>query len=1001
VSEKTDPTRPAWTADELSLVVENMLDVVFRFDARFLCSFITPSVERVLGYGVADLVGTDMIRIVHPEDLPRLGEVMGPQRETTRERPGLARGQIELRFRHAITGEYIPGESLFTLLLDGEGRFAGVVVAWRDIRKRKEAQAALAEAEGRYREVIDAAREVIFQTDVDGKWRLLSPSWEVVVGYDVGESIGRSFLDVVHPEDRDAVRTGALALRTGERPSARNIVRILTKAGMTRWVELSASLSHDRAGRVTGAAGTMDDVTSKYVNDSLSETARIMDRAVLEGAGIDVLAQRICDEIVASLRLPRVWVGLKKDDGTVRVVGCAGRLVGTLRDLSIRWDEKEESGPIGRAIRTRTTQVAMVADLEATGAGREAARTGIHRSIVIPLLAAGATLGALCVGTDDVAALDADYVGALESFAGRLSMALQLLQHHALMALQAAAMSSSANALFITDPKGRIEWVNASFEHMSGYSREEAVGGTPGVLRSALQPSETFADMWKAVLGGGTWQGEIVNRRKDGSTFVVSQTVTPLFDERHTLTHLVASHEDITARRAAEDRVSHMAEHDPLTDLPNRALLHKNLEVALAQRREGVALLFLDLDRFKLVNDTLGHAAGDELLRTVAERVRACVRDHDLVARQGGDEFIVLLTNVATQTGAAHTAARVLESLARPITINGHDVHVTASIGIALSPKDATDADLLIKQADAAMYRAKQAGRNGVACYSADLDGSASSGLTIQAGLARALSEGELSLQYQPQVDITSGRIVGLEALLRWTSPELGAVSPAVFIPLAEETGLIVDIDRWVLKTACVQCKAWEDEGLSPPPVAVNVSGVTFRHGDLLANLERVLRDAHLQPQHLELELTEGILMQDAAAVTKTLAAIRATGVRVALDDFGTGYSSLSYLKHFKIDALKVDRTFVTGLPDDADSAAIARLIVSMANLLGMSTIAEGVETPEQARFLESIGCTTAQGFLYSKAIPAEAIAELLRSSPKHRLVLDGGSRITGQPAVI
>jgi EAL domain-containing protein (putative c-di-GMP-specific phosphodiesterase class I) len=324
--------------------------------------------------------------------------------------------------------------------------------------------------------------------------------------------------------------------------------------------------------------------------------------------------------------------------------------------------------------------------------------------------------------------------------------------------------------------------------------------------------------------------------------------------------------------------------------------------------------------------------------------------------------------------------------------IEGHDVHVTASIGVALSPRDATDAESLIKQADAAMYRAKQTGRNGIACYTADLDGCLSPSLTIQAGLARALSRGELSLHYQPQVDIPSGRIVGLEALLRWTSPDLGAVSPADFIPLAEETGLIVDIDRWVLQTACAQYKVWENEGLGAPHVAVNVSGVTFRHGDLLAAVERVLANAHLDPQHLELELTEGIVMRDASAATKTLDAIRRLGVRVALDDFGTGYSSLSYLKHFKIDVLKVDRSFVTGLPGDADSAAIARLIVSMANLLGLSTVAEGVETAEQARFLATIGCTTAQGFLYSKALPTDAVSNLLRSRARSPSTASGPS---------
>jgi predicted signal transduction protein with EAL and GGDEF domain len=337
------------------------------------------------------------------------------------------------------------------------------------------------------------------------------------------------------------------------------------------------------------------------------------------------------------------------------------------------------------------------------------------------------------------------------------------------------------------------------------------------------------------------------------------------------------------------------------------------------------------------------------------------------------------------------SAQRILESLGRPLSVDGHDVHVTASIGVAMSPEDAGDAESLIKHADAAMYRAKQAGRNGVVSYSADFDDAASSGLTIHAGLARALSRGELSLQYQPQVDVASKRMVGLEALLRWTSPELGRVSPADFIPVAEETGLIVDIDRWVLRAACAQHKAWAAEGLEAPRVAVNLSGVSFRHGELVATVEETLRSAQLAPEHLEIELTEGIVMHDASKVIKTLDDFRKMGVRVALDDFGTGYSSLSYLKRFKIDALKIDRSFVSGLPDSTDDAAIARLIVSMANVLGMSTIAEGVETHEQARFLESVGCTTIQGYLYSRPIVPEAVSEMLRQKVTFPIVRAAG----------
>jgi diguanylate cyclase (GGDEF)-like protein len=481
--------------------------------------------------------------------------------------------------------------------------------------------------------------------------------------------------------------------------------------------------------------------------------------------------------------------------------------------------------------------------------------------------------------------------------------------------------------------------------------------------------------MWTAVRAGRSWRGEIVNRRKSGEIYVVAQNVTPLLDENQVLTHLVAAHEDVTAHRQAETRIEHMAHHDGLTDLPNRTHFATRLQAAIVQAESdggSVGVLFVDLDRFKLINETFGHLMGDQILREVAARLKSSVRDLDMVARFDGDEFTILLPG-SDRGVATLVAERVLASLGHPVRIGGHDLAITASIGIALSSPEVRDADALLKRADAAMYQAKEVGRNGYAFFRDGASVRQVPTFTIQSGLRRALANGELALHYQPQMSACGRRLTGVEALLRWTSPTLGVVSPGDFIPVAEQTGIIVDIDRWVIRAACAQAKAWLVAGIAIPRVAVNVSGVSFRRGQLVSWIDDALAEAQLPPGYLEIELTEGVLMHDAALVIETLASLRKVGVRLALDDFGTGYSSLGYLKRFKLDVLKIDRSFISGLPDDPDSVAIARLIVAMAKALRLETVAEGVETREQAMFLEGLGCDTLQGFLFSRAVsPAE-----------------------------
>lgn len=441
---------------------------------------------------------------------------------------------------------------------------------------------------------------------------------------------------------------------------------------------------------------------------------------------------------------------------------------------------------------------------------------------------------------------------------------------------------------------------------------------------------------------------------------------------------------DITERRNAEEKVRHMAYHDPLTGLPNRILFNDRVEQAIVMARRSkqiMALLFVDLDRFKSINDTLGHHAGDRLLQEMAERLRGCIRESDTVSRFGGDEFNLLLAQVHGEVDAALVAQKILRALRLPFVIDGQELHGTGSIGMALFPRDGSDVQTLIKNADIALYRAKDLGRNNCQIYKPAMNAQAVERMELENSLHRVLDRHELRVYYQPQVDLKSGRIVGMEALLRWQHPKGGMISPATFIPLAEEIGLIFPIGEWMMRTACRQAKLWQDQGFEPIRLGVNVSPQQFQDREFMEVLSRILDQFKLEPRWLNVELTESIVMQDVRENILKLKQLHAFGITVAIDDFGVGYSSLSYLRNFPVDQLKMDRSFVQNLPDSPNDAKIARHIVEMAHSLGLTVIAEGVETVEQLQFLKEIGCDEAQGFLLSKPVPADLFEEQLRSS--------------------
>ncbi len=531
----------------------------------------------------------------------------------------------------------------------------------------------------------------------------------------------------------------------------------------------------------------------------------------------------------------------------------------------------------------------------------------------------------------------------------------------------------SSEGFVITDAHQRIIKVNRTFTQITGYSVEEMLGKSPAALSSGRHSRSFYRQMWQQINAVGQWQGEVWNRRKNGEVYPEWLSITRVPDAQGQTAYYLAIFSDTSQRKEQEARIRYLAYYDPLTGLANRSLLKDRAQHDLAQckrHQTPLSLLFIDLDHFKQINDSLGHQVGDQLLKQVGERLGQQVREQDTVARMGGDEFVTVLPETNDE-GAALVARNFLERLSQPYQVGPHELTVTPSIGIALYPNDGTDFDTLYRCADTAMYRAKQNGRSSFSFFTTEMQAQSVRRLQIENALRRALERDQLWLQYQPQMSLRNHQLIGMEVLLRWNHPEWGPVSPAEFIPVAENSRQILAIGEWVLRTATAQAKAWQDQGLPPIIVAINLSAVQFRQPDLPDLVGTILHDTGLAPEWLELELTESVAMHDPEGAIATMQQLHQRGVRMSVDDFGTGYSSLNYLKRFQIYKLKIDQSFVRDVTRSPEDARIVEAIVQMAESMGLTTIAEGVETPEQLEFLRSHGCREIQGYHLSRPLSA------------------------------
>lgn len=568
----------------------------------------------------------------------------------------------------------------------------------------------------------------------------------------------------------------------------------------------------------------------------------------------------------------------------------------------------------------------------------------------------------------------------------------------------AAIFEQTAEGVMIMDAKGRVNLINPAFSRITGFGLDEVAGKTPQCFR--------YGYIWAELMSVGHWQGEIVNHRSDGEAYPEWLTINAARGNDGSIQGYIGLFSDISHMKKTEAALKHMAHYDALTDLPNRTLLGIQLNMALeraARRANKLAIFALDLDGFKTVNDNLGHPAGDLLLQKIASRLKYTLRSEDVVARMGGDEFSMIIENPPSAIHISHLAEKIIAAVAKPVDLQGSNAMVTTSIGIAIFPRDGADATTLLKSADTAMYASKQAGRNTYRYHDDEMAQTARQRMELEQGLRQALDQHQLELYYQPQVDVRSGEVLGLEALLRWNHPERGILLPVEFLPVAEEAGLILQLGEWVLHEACRQAQAWDREQLFSGTISVNVAGQQIKRGDFFNTVKQVLAETGFNPKRLVLEITESVLLRNAKQAMAELGQLHTLGVGIAIDDFGIGYSSLTYLKYLNTQGIKIDQRFVQGLPEDKNDAAITKAILAMGQSLGFNMVAEGVETEAQQAFLSNEGCFLSQGFLYSRPIPAGKLAEWLRAKrlqphehanspgPLDRRVTDDRQEVAGE----
>ena len=823
-----------------------------------------------------------------------------------------------------------------------------------DITERKRAEEALLLSEQKYRNIVDYASVGIYRSTPDGTILMANPALARILGYDSTHELqGRNLATDVYATEGE--RQTALQRFAANGYAIEEDLRWRRKDGTPIWVQLNAHAIDLQEGAEV-YEGFVFDITERKLADQQIAAANAQRKAVLDAATrVSIIATDARGVITVFNSGAERMLGYGASD----VIGARNitelhldtELVQHARRLAFELGEKLN----GFDVLVRRATREGLEEREWTYIGNDGEPVTVLLSVTALRDEHGNLTGYLHVGTD----------------------VTERKQAEERLRQQSAAMTASMDGIGILDGRLDFTYVNDALAKLFGYpTPQEIIGRSLCDLYEPPEQVRFITTIVPLVQQRGRWRGEATGLRHDASLFPQEISLTSIEGGG-----MVCVVRDITERTYAEEQIKHLAYHDALTTLPNRLLFKDRVTVAIshAQRHESrVSVLFLDLDRFKVINDSLGHNIGDQLLQAVAARVQSCVRDSDTVARLGGDEFTLLLPELTHAEDAALVAQKILEAVRYPFHIEGREFYITTSIGISVFPEDGPDAETLIKSADTAMYQAKEQGRDNYQLFNALVNAKALQRIALEHGLRRSLSHHEMAVHYQPIFDLRTGRITGMEALLRWTDPELGAIPPATFIPLAEAIGVMIPIGTWALRVACAQAKQWHDSGFDTLSLAVNLSVCQLQQPDLVNLVREILAETGLPARHLELEITESTAMQSPEASIRTLYELKRLGIRISLDDFGTGHSSLAYLKRFPIDTLKIDQSFIRDITRDPDTAAIVTAIIAMGHSLRLKVIAEGVEFTDQATFLKRHDCDQMQGYLINAPMPAAELGAIL-----------------------
>ncbi|MDB6146179.1 MAG: sensory box/GGDEF domain/EAL protein [Pseudomonas sp.] len=838
--------------------------------------------------------------------------------------------------------------------------YTAVILSISDISSRKRVELSLLERESFWSDVVRTVPDHLYVQDVTSQRMIFS-------NHHLGQTLGYSKLELqemgeyfweilLHPEDAEYYQDMRLQQRqSGHIDFLQCQLRFRDRNNHWRRFDIrEQALARDKQDRVTRIIGVAKDITEQLeASESLRDSEqryRMLAESISDvifSTDSELKPNYVSPSVQAVLGYSAEWI---LDNGWQSTIANPQQLIGMYSLLDRVSKALTNPDDLTTLRANLPTQLFLFDCLRADGR-----KIPIELRLVLVWDEHGTFEGILGVGRD---------ISQQRRAEKDLRMAATVFEH-------------STSAILITDPAGYIVQANDAFSRVSGYAVSQVLDQLPTMLTVDDQQEAHLRYILKQLHQRGSWEGEVWLKRRSGEHYPAWVGITAVFDDEGDLASYVCFFSDISERKASEQRIHRLAYYDALTHLPNRTLFQDRLHTALqqAERQQAwVVLMFLDLDRFKPINDSLGHAAGDRMLKEMATRLLGCVADDDTVARMGGDEFTLLLQPGATRqialNRAIHVAEQILGSLVKPFVLEGREFFVTASIGIALSPQDGNELSQLMKNADTAMYHAKERGKNNFQFYQADMNASALERLELESDLRHALEQQEFTLYYQPQFSGDGKRLTGAEALLRWRHPRRGLVPPGDFIPVLEELGLVVEVGDWVLTEACRQLKAWHEAKVRVPKVSVNISARQFSDGQLGTRIATILNETGLPPACLELELTESILMREVNEAMLILDGLKCLGLSIAVDDFGTGYSSLNYLKQFPIDVLKIDRTFVDGLPSGEQDAQIARAIIAMAHSLNLAVIAEGVETHEQLEFLREHGCDEVQGYLFGRPMP-------------------------------